>query len=290
MADLPSPAQRVRQVSGEHGARDLPRPERPRRRMTLYLRSALFLIWFLTVSLALNIGCLPLLAAPRKATVWAANRWARLVLFGLKHIAGTGLEVRGRTPDGPALIAGKHLSMWETVAVLALLRDPAVVMKRQLLFIPLYGWYCAKQQMIPIDRAARAGAIRRMQAAAKRAVNAGRPIVIFPEGTRKKLGAPPDYKPGVAGLYSLLGLPCVPMTHNSALFWSGWFLRKPGNIVVEFLETIPAGLSRREFMTLLQARIEDATNRLLRETAATSTSPQGAQGDHQPGPRRGDLG
>ena len=233
--------------------------------MSLYLRSALFLVWFLTVSLVLNVACLPVLLLPRRAAVWAANFWARLVLFGLKQITGLGLEVRGHTPTGPVLIAAKHFSMWETVAILALLRDPAAVLKRELLWIPLYGWYCAKQGMIPIDRKAGARAIRRMHAAAKRAMEAGRPIVIFPEGTRKKPGAPPDYKPGVAGLYALLDLPCVPMAHNSGLFWSGWFLRKPGTIVVEFLEPIAPGWPRHSFMKILETRTEEAANRLLAE-------------------------
>ncbi len=119
--------------------------------------------------------------------------------------------------------------------------------------------------MIPIDRASGARAIRRMHATAKRAVEAERPIVIFPEGTRTKPGAPPDYKPGVAALYSLLKLPCVPMTHNSGLFWRGWLVRKPGTVVVEFLEPIPPGLQRQEFMTLLQQRTEAATKRLLEQ-------------------------
>jgi 1-acyl-sn-glycerol-3-phosphate acyltransferase len=233
--------------------------------MILYLRSALFLIWFVVVSVAFNVGSLPLLLCPRRTTVWAANRWARSVLFGLRHIAGLGFEIRGRVPEGPALVAAKHLSMWETIAVLAVFKDPAIVLKRTLLLIPLYGWYCIKQQMIPIDRGAGAKAIRRMNAAAKRAASLGRPIVIFPEGTRRNLGAPPDYKPGVAGLYSLLGLACVPMAHNSGLFWSGWFLRKPGTIVVQFLEPIAPGLSRRDFMRILQTRIEENSNRLIAE-------------------------
>jgi len=235
--------------------------------MSLYVRSALFLIWFAAVSIVLNVVCLPLLIFPRKATVWAANKWARLILFGLKHIAGLGLEVRGRAPEGPVLVAAKHFSMWETIALLALLRDPAIVIKRELLWVPLYGWYCLKQEMIPIDRGSGARAIRRMHTAAKRAVDERRPIVIFPEGTRKKPGAPPDYKSGVAALYSLLGLPCVPMTHNSGLFWHGWFLRKPGTVIVEYLEPIPPGLKRRELMEVLEARIERASQRLLCETA-----------------------
>ena len=232
--------------------------------MTLYLRSALFLIWFVAVSLILNVACVPLLLVPRKAAVWAANKWARLILFGLKHITGTGTEVLGRAPDGPVLIAAKHFSIWETIALLALLHEPAIVIKRELLWIPLYGWYCIKQGMIPIDRKGGASAIRRMYAAAKRAVEERRPIVIFPEGTRRKPGAPPDYKPGVAALYSMLGLPCIPLAHNSGLLWSGWFLRKPGTVVVEFLEPIPPGLSRREFMSQLETRLENATNALLK--------------------------
>ena len=234
--------------------------------MSLHVRSALFLIWFAIVSLVLNIASLPLLIFPWRATVWAANKWARLLLFGLKHIVGLRMEVRGAVPKGAALIAAKHFSMWETIALLALLDAPAIVIKRELLWVPLYGWYCMKQGMIPIDRSAGANAIRRMHAAARRAINEGQPIVIFPEGTRKKPGAPPDYKPGVAALYALHGLACIPMTHNSGLFWTGWFLRKPGTVVVEFLEPIEPGLSRREFMTTLETRLEAATNTLLART------------------------
>ena len=231
--------------------------------MTLYVRSALFLIWFAAVFLVLNVVGLPLLLMPRKLTVWAANKWARLILFGLKHIAGLGMDVRGHLPQGASLVAAKHFSVWETIALLAVLRDPAIVLKRELLFIPLYGWYCLKQEMIPIDRRSGARAIRRMHAAAKRALASARPIVIFPEGTRKDPGAPPDYKPGVAALYTLLGVPCVPMAHNSGLFWRGWLLRKPGTITMEFLETIPSGLPRREFMAVLETRLEQATNALI---------------------------
>jgi len=232
--------------------------------MSLYVRSALFLIWFAAVSLVLNVVCLPLLVFPRRATIWAANEWARLVLFGLDHIVGLKMEVRGHAPKDGALIAAKHFSMWETIALLALLDAPAIVIKRELLSIPLYGWYCIKQGMIPIDRSGGASAIRRMHAAAKRAVDERQPIVIFPEGTRKKPGAAPDYKPGVAALYAMLGMPCIPLAHNSGLFWQGWFLRKPGTVVVEFLEPIAPGLKRREFMAELQTRLETATNALLK--------------------------
>ena len=232
--------------------------------MSLYVRSALFLVWFAAVSLVLNVVSLPLLLLPRRATIWMANKWARLLLFGLEHIVGLRMEVRGLAPKGAALIAAKHFSTWETIALLALLDAPAIVIKRELLWIPLYGWYSIKQGMIPIDRSGGANAIRRMHAAARRAINDGQPIVIFPEGTRKKPGAPPDYKPGVAALYAMLGMPCIPLAHNSGLFWTGGFLRKPGTIIVEFLEPIAPGLSRRAFMSELQTRLETATNALLK--------------------------
>ena len=234
--------------------------------MILYARSALFLVWFALVSIVLNVVSLPLLFFPGRATIFMANKWARMLLFGLKHIVGLKVEVRGVAPRGAALIAAKHFSMWETIALLALLDAPAIVIKRELLWVPFYGWYSIKQGMIPIDRSGGASAIRRMHMAAKRAIEKGQPIVIFPEGTRKKVGAAPDYKPGVAALYAMLDMPCIPLAHNSGLFWKGWLLRKPGTVVVEYLEPIPAGLKRREFMNLLQTRLENATNALLETT------------------------
>jgi 1-acyl-sn-glycerol-3-phosphate acyltransferase len=241
----------------------------------LYLRSALFLIWFIAVSVIMNVGALPVLLLPSDLTIRAANLWARLVLFGLKEIAGIGLEVRGSLEDPRVLVAAKHYSMWETVALLALLPGPAIVLKQSLLRVPLYGWYCRKMRMIAIDRKAGAKAIRLMHDQAERALAEGRPIVIFPEGTRRKPGAPPDYKPGVAGLYAQLDVPCVPVAHNSGLFWAGGFFRKPGTIILEFLPPIPPGLSRRDFMLVLESRLEEASNRLLAEGVGSRTRPNG---------------
>jgi 1-acyl-sn-glycerol-3-phosphate acyltransferase len=233
--------------------------------MILCLRSALFLVWFIVVSVIMNVGALPLLLLPYRLTLKTAGLWARLVLFGLKTIAGIGVEVRGGLGDPHVLVAAKHFSMWETVALLGLLPAPAIVLKRSLLRVPFYGWYCRKMRMIAIDRAAGSKAIRLLHGEASRALKEGRPIVIFPEGTRRRPGDPPDYKPGVAGLYAQLGVPCVPVAHNSGLFWAGGFLRKPGTVILEFLPPIPPGLSRRDFMALLESRIEEASNRLLAE-------------------------
>jgi len=119
-----------------------------------------------------------------------------------------------------------------------------------------------KAAAIPIDRSAGASALRKMNQAARQVLGEGRPVLIFPEGTRKKPGAPPDYKPGVAGLYSQLDVPCVPAALNSGVYWTG-FIKRPGTIVLEFLEAIPPGLKRAEFMGLLEQRIETATAAIL---------------------------
>ena len=214
--------------------------------MIAYVRSALYFIWFIVITLVLNVGSLPLLLFPRRVIMAAGQSWARLVLFGLDKIAGLRLEIRGAPPPpGTVLIALKHFSMWETIAMQGLFADPAIVIKRELLSVPFYGWYCRKMKMIAIDRGAGAKAIRALAAAAKDAKADHRPVIIFPEGTRKEPGDPPDYKAGVAALYTSLGVPCIPAALNSGLYWRGLFLRLPGTVVLEYLEPIPPGLPRR---------------------------------------------
>jgi 1-acyl-sn-glycerol-3-phosphate acyltransferase len=230
--------------------------------MILWLRSALFMLWFLAITIILSLVFLPVLILPRGATVWLARLWSRLTFWGLKVFTGIGFEVRGTAPKGAVLVASKHMSMWDTMALYLVLDQPAIVLKRELLRIPFYGWFVWKATAIAIDRAAGASALRKMSSAARKVLNEGRPILIFPEGTRKKPGAAPDYKPGVAGLYALAGATCVPAALNSGLYWTG-FLKRPGTIVLEFLEPIAPGLKREAFMGLLESRIETATKRLL---------------------------
>lgn len=230
--------------------------------MMMGLRSALFLAWFLIVTAILSLIFLPVLACPRGATVWLARLWARLTFWGLKVFAGIDWEIRGLPPQGPVLVASKHMSMWDTLALYLTLYEPAIVLKRELLRIPFYGWFLAKAAAIPIDRGAGASALRKMADASRKVLGDGRAILIFPEGTRKKPGAVPDYKPGVAGLYGQLGVACVPVALNSGVYWTG-FLKHPGTIVLQFLEPIPPGLKRDAFMAQLENRIEAATKELL---------------------------
>ena len=234
----------------------------------LALRSLLFQAFFWTWSTLINLAYIPALLMDRKVVLDGQEIWARVSLWGLKWIAGLDYEVRGREniPTGPVMIAAKHLSMWETLAAHVLVHHPATVMKRQLLLIPGYGWYARKTKMIVIDRDGGAGAIRSMIGDAKARLAEGRPIVIFPEGTRRQIGVPPVYLPGVAALYSMLDIPCVPMAHNSSLFWPRrGFARMPGKIIVEFLPAIMPGLKRAAFMSELEKRTEGAVARLLVE-------------------------
>ena len=228
----------------------------------ILFRSILFNIWFALVSVALNLICLPALLLPRKVTMHASKFWSITVLWGLKVFAGVDYEIRGPIPQGGVLVASKHISMWDTLILYLLLHDAAVVLKRELFSIPLYGWYIRKVGSIGIDRKGAASTLRKMSADAKAALAQGRPILIFPEGTRKKPGAAPDYKPGVAGLYSMLDVPCIPAALNSGMHWQG-FKKTPGTIVLEFLPAIPPGLKRAEFMRELETRIETATGKLL---------------------------
>lgn len=232
------------------------------------VRSVLYMLFFVVFSAVMFIAVLPLLVLPRMMMVRASQTWSRVMFWGLKVIAGCGYEVRGDIPKGPHLFAAKHMSMWDTLALYALIDDVCIVVKRELISIPFYGWYINKAGVIAVDRKAGASALRQMAAKAKAVFATGRAVAIFPEGTRKKPGATPDYKPGVAGLYAQLGVPCIPVALNSGQFWAG-FWKRPGTIVIEFLPPIPAGLKRGEFMRELEQRIETATTALVAEGSRT---------------------
>jgi 1-acyl-sn-glycerol-3-phosphate acyltransferase len=175
---------------------------------------------------------------------------------------------------GPAVYALKHQSAWETIAFPALAPPISGVLKRDLLVIPIYGWYMRRLGMVPIDRSAGAGAIRELMRRAKDETARGRSIMIMPEGTRLPPGRAGRYHPGVAAIYGHLGLPVVPVALNSGLFWGRRSLvLKPGTVTMEFLEPIPPGMERAAFMALLQERIETASERLRIEAAGEARGP-----------------
>lgn len=233
----------------------------------VFLRSCLFFVWFAVMSVTVAVGGVWVLLLPRRATEILSKVWSRAVLFGLKWIAGLDYEVRGSVPKGGVLVAAKHMSMWDTLMLYLLLDDGCAVVKKSLLNVPFYGWYLWRTGVIAIDRDGKASALKQMVAEAKAALADNRPIFIFPEGTRKQPSMPPDYKPGVAALYTQMGVACVPAALNSGLFWTGpiGFLKKPGKVVIEFLPPIPPGLKRAEFMARLQDHIETAAAKLVAE-------------------------
>jgi 1-acyl-sn-glycerol-3-phosphate acyltransferase len=249
-----------------------------------WLRSAVFFLWFVAMSVVVHIAFLPALVLPRRAAVTAARCWCAGILWGLKTIARLDYEVRGEIPRQSMLIASKHMTMWDTVALFYVLGDPVFVLKQELMNVPLYGWYARRVGMIAINRRAGGRALREMTKATRRALASGLSVIIFPEGTRKKVGAPPDYKPGIAALYQRLDRPCIPVAHNSGLFWTGpaGFLKKRGRIVLQFLPAIAPGLGRQEFMHTLEDRTEQATASLVSEGRAllegASLSPTGGEG------------
>lgn len=236
--------------------------------MAIILRSALFNALFYLNLVVLLLIALPTFLMPERGIITMAKVWGRTSNWLLRTIVGTRIELRGleKLPQGGFLVASKHQSMWETFTLVTLLDLPTFILKRELMWIPIFGWFTVKGGMIPIDRGARSQTIPAMMRRAREAIRAPRQIVIFPEGTRRPPGAPPAYKYGVARIYERVEAPCVPVALNSGLFWPRRsFMRYPGTIVLEVLDPIPAGLDPDEFFARLQDAIEPATARLVEQ-------------------------
>ena len=241
----------------------------------LILRSVAFNALFYLNLILHVIAAIPTYAMPRRAFMAMAKSWGHTSGWLLRVVAGTTMELRGleKIPPGPLLVAAKHQSVWETFMLLTLFDDPAYIFKRELQWIPIFGWYAWKSRMIPVDRNARGGAMAGMTARAREEFARGRQIIIFPEGTRTAPGAPPAYKSGVAHLYAAGGVPCVPVALNSGLYWPRrTFLRYPGTIVLEVLDPIVPGLAREAFAAKLERAIEEATGRLIAAGVAAGRS------------------
>lgn len=213
---------------------------------------------------------LPIMVLPRKAMTGLARAWSRYFLFLCRVLAGIRIEIRGQNnlPSGPYLVASKHQSIWETFALLHLFPDPCFILKQELSFIPLFGWYIRKMRNVPIDRKGGSRTLLKLTRVAHAEIrrDGGRQIVLFPEGTRRPPGAEPAYRFGVAALYSGLEVPCVPIGLNSGLYWPRRSLKlKSGTIIVDILPVIPAGMPRDEFFKRVQDDIETSSNRLLVE-------------------------
>lgn len=236
------------------------------------VRSILFNVLFYLNLIVLLIAAIPTLLMPQRAIIEMAKLWGRTSLWLLRVVCRVNVEWRGveKIPQGPLIVAAKHQSIWETFSLLPLFDNPTFIIKRELTWIPLFGWFCGKGGMIAVDRGLGSQALTAMTVRAREVIRGGRQLFIFPEGTRRPAGAEPRYKFGVAHLYDVIGVPCVPVALNSGLFWPRRsFLRFPGTIVVEFLDPIEPGLDKTVFFDRLQADVEAATARLIAEGGRT---------------------
>ena len=242
----------------------------------LSLRRLLFAVWLYLSMAICAVGLSPALVMPHRFAMGVVKIWARMVLFGLRWIMGITVEVRGleHRPTGAALIAPKHQSMLDIVVPFTVLDDPCFVLKKELMAMPFLGWFAWKTKMIPVDRGAHAKALKDMVRHARARLAEQRQILIFPEGTRQLPGAEPDYKPGVAAIYRDLDGPCWPVAANSGEHWPAKGLGyTPGHVVFEFLEPLPAGLKRAEFMSRLATAIETASDRLSERGGVQAPAP-----------------
>ena len=229
------------------------------------VRSLAYVLLFYFWTVLVAVGFTPILLGPDRWTFAMFHFWGRGVV-GLLRVCGIKVEVRGREfiPTGAALVAPKHQCMLDVFAQFTWLPGTAFVMKKELAWIPWFGWYAIKAGAIVIDRQGQAKTMRQVIREGTERFKKGRQVVIFPEGTRKAPGAPPDYKPGIAALYRELNVPVYPVATNAGVHWPAHgFMRYPGTIVFEYLEPIPPGLKRAEFMRLLEERIETKSKELM---------------------------
>ena len=222
------------------------------------LRSLVFTLVFYAGSVPIVLGTLVFSLFAESARFVVPRLWGQWFLLCSRLILGIRLRLQGPLPDAPALIAIKHQSAYETIALLALFDRPATVMKAELQKIPFWGWAAARQGAIFVDRQGSATSLRAMMKAAKAAVAARRPIVIFPEGTRVPPGRMPPLAAGFAGLYKIANYPVIPVALDSGRLWSKGFVKQPGTITMSFQDPIPPGLPRDE----IEARVHAAINSL----------------------------
>jgi 1-acyl-sn-glycerol-3-phosphate acyltransferase len=244
----------------------------------LYVRSLAFNLAFYVNLIVQMIFWTPYyFLAERKRAWFVPKVWVRSSLWLHRILAGTRAEISGveNLPQGSYILAPKHQSFWDTIALLPHVPDALYILKRELTWIPFFGWYILKMRMIPVDRGNRSRALKAVVAATKQELARNpRQLIIYPEGTRRPPGAEPAYKWGIVELYSQLGLPVVPVAHVAGLYWPRRkFLRYPGTIKARFLPPIPPGLGKEEFMERLVRETEAACDELLIDAAKGPDAP-----------------
>ncbi|MBR1777538.1 MAG: 1-acyl-sn-glycerol-3-phosphate acyltransferase [Alphaproteobacteria bacterium] len=226
------------------------------------IRSFLFNVYYVLVTLFICVIGVVIGLFSRRLCSLNARLWGFLLLFGLRWLAGIKCDVKGREnlpKKGPYIVASKHQSALETIAFHALLPSPAYILKKELQYIPLFGWNLKLTGCVPIDRSSGTKAMRSILQGTEKRLKENRPVVIFPEGTRTQPGTTTHYNPGVGLLYEKCQVPVIPVALNAGYFWAKKaFMKNPGTLTIEFLPAMPSGLDKREFLNELQRRIEEA--------------------------------
>ncbi|MGB6175898.1 MAG: lysophospholipid acyltransferase family protein [Methylocella sp.] len=241
----------------------------------ILLRSLVFHAAFYLTTAALAILGLPILLLGRHKVQAYAKFWTGSSVWLVEKICGTKIVWRGleNLPRGACIIAAKHQSTLETMALTTKGADFSYILKRELTAIPVFGWYLKGAGQVAIDRAKRGEALPDLTRQVREAIAEGRQMIIFPEGTRKPAGAPPAYKSGVAHLYVDTGAVCVPVALNTGLYWPRRGLSiHPGTVTIAFLDAIAPGLDKQSFLRLLEERIEAGTAELISEALAADPS------------------
>jgi 1-acyl-sn-glycerol-3-phosphate acyltransferase len=230
------------------------------------LLSLLFIVQMYLAMLVVGLAYLPYALINRDGAVAACHAFCAWVRFSLRVICGLRSEIRGEVPQGEVLIAPKHQSFLDIILIYGALPRAKFIMKAELRFAPILGWYALRIGCVPVNRGKRGAAITQMMADVKSGLARPGQLIIYPQGTRVAPGEVLPYKIGTAALYSQLGQPCVPVGTNVGLFWpKRGILRHRGLAVVDFLPAIPPGLGNAEFMELLEAQVEASSNALMAE-------------------------
>lgn len=224
------------------------------------IRSLAFYPIFYLGSIPYVIGAAVVMPIDQGTFVRIVTGWSAWHRFCARWLLGIRVRVEGAIPTGPAIIALRHESFFEAIDLPTLLHDPVIVAKEELMNIPLWGRAAKRWGLITVRRADGAKALRAMIAEAKERTAAGRPLAIFPEGTRTRHGEEIALQSGFAALYKLLGMPVVPVAVNSGPYYHRWF-KRPGTVVYRFCEPIPPGLKREE----IEARVGAAITALNRK-------------------------
>ena len=232
----------------------------------MLIRSILFYVCLAMWTIFLGALCIPYLFISNKYIQKPVKLWIFGIFLLLKYICRITYEIEGKEniPNYPIIIASKHQSAFETFALFYICKSAVFIHKKQLVYIPIFGQYLKKINMISIDRKGGAKTMRRMMSDTKVKIASGSSIIIFPEGTRKKPGDKPDYKTGFIGIYKETNAKILPVAVNSGNFWPKQFIfKKKGNIIIKFLKLIQNDLERSKVLSEVENKIEEATNKII---------------------------